>query len=311
MSDPAFARRVAEIRRFNRFYTYRIGVLGEGIVGSGYSLAEGRVLFELAQAATTVAAELAGRLGLDPAYLSRILRRFAIDGLIERTPSPADRRQSLVMLTEAGRAAAAELDRGSSEAMAALLAPLARAEQDRLVAALRGVQTLLGGEAVPPGPIVLRPARPGDLGWVLERHAVLYAEEQGWSTGFAALTAEIIASYLKNADPRFDACWIAECDGRNVGTVMVVREDERTARLRLLLVEPAARGRGLGRMLVAEAIRFARQAGYGGMVLWTNHVLTTARRVYEDAGFTLMAEEPHERFGPPLIGQTWRLDLAA
>ena len=308
MADAALAGRIAVVRRFSRFYTRRIGVLHEGLLGSPLSLAEGRIVYELAQRRTATASQLAAEFDLDPGYLSRILAGFEKRGLIERRPSPSDGRRQIVALTDSGRALYATLDDRSHREIAAMLGTLGEAEQARLTAALATAERLLGGGPRPPS-YLLRPHRAGDIGWVVHRHGALYAEEYGLDHSFEALVAEIAAAFLKNLDPRREYCWIAERDGEVVGSVFCIKDNEKVAKLRLLYVEPAARGLGIGRRLVAECIRFARLAGYEKLTLWTNDVLVSARRIYEAAGFRLAREEPHHSFGRDLVGQYWELPL--
>lgn len=309
MEASGFERRVAEVRRFNRFYTRRIGVLGEGLSQSPFSLAEARVLYELAHRDPAAAAELADGLGLDPGYLSRILRRFREQGLVDRTPSGTDGRRSWLRLTAAGREAFAALNAGTRGEVGALLGGLPEDAQLRLVEAMGAVVELLGGGPAPGRTYVLRPPEAGDLGWVAWRHGVLYAREYGWDARFEALVAEIVAGFGRGHDPARERCWIAEVDGSPVGSVFLVRQSDEVAKLRLLLVDPAARGLGIGRRLVDECVAFAREAGYRGVTLWTNEVLRAARRIYEGAGFRLVHEEPHHSFGHDLVGQTWELEL--
>ena len=309
MAEAALDRRIAALRRFNRFYTQKIGVLEEGLLASPFSLAEARVLHDLARAGEASAARLGKELGLDRGYLSRILRGFERRRLISRTPSAEDRRISLLRLTEAGAAAFAELDQRSQQAIGALLRPLPQAAQKRLVAAAATIERTLGGGAEERALIVLRPPRAGDFGWIVSRHGALYAQEYGWNSDFEALVADIAATFLQHCDPAREACWIAERDGENVGSVMLVAALDRVVKLRLLLVEPAARGFGIGGRLIEECLRFARQAGYREMTLWTNSVLVAARRLYERAGFRLIESEPHHSFGRDLVGETWTLSL--
>jgi DNA-binding MarR family transcriptional regulator/predicted N-acetyltransferase YhbS len=306
--DGAFERRVEAVRQFNRFYTRRIGVLEEGLHGSSFSLAEARVLYELAQRRLPAASELARDLGMDAGYLSRILRGFERRGLLERSPSPADGRQSLLALTEAGHAAFAPLNAGSRQEVAGLLAPLSGAEQQRLTEAMAVIERLLGRSQEGAG-FILRAHQPGDMGWVVQRHGELYASEYGWDERFEALVASIVAAFITNYDPRRERCWIAERNGAPVGSAFLVRKSESVAQLRLLIVEPSARGLGIGRRLVDECERFARQAGYTTITLWTNSVLSAARRIYEAAGYRLVASEPHRSFGRDLVGETWELPL--
>lgn len=309
MVQSDFARQVEAVRRFTRFYTRQIGVLHEGLLNSPFSLAEARILYELAHRQNPTASELGKDLGLDAGYLSRILRGFSRDGLLAKTPSKLDGRQSLLALTAKGREAFAPLDRGSRDEVGAMLGDLTPTEQTRLIAAMRDVENLLGRPAAPSAPYVLRPHRPGDIGWVIHRHAALYAEEYGWDESFEALVAEIGAKFIRDFDARHERCWIAERDGEIVGSVLLVKQSDAVAKLRLLIVEPAARGLGIGHRLVDECIRFARQAGYRQITLWTNDILVAARRIYEAAGFHLVQEEKHHSFGHDLVGQNWELDL--
>jgi len=302
--------RVASVRRFSRFYTRRIGVLHEGLLGSPLSLAEGRVIWELAQRETATAAELAAELGLDAGYLSRILGGFERRGLIDRRPSERDGRQSDIALAEAGRALYAAIDTKSREEVAALLGELEDADQARLVEAFETAERLLGQPRKPAGPAyILRPHQPGDIGWIIHRHGVLYAEEYGFDTRFEALVAQIAAAFIENFDATRERCWIAERAGAIVGSVLLVKESDEVAKLRLLYVEPRARGLGIGSRLVAECVRFARQRRYRKISLWTNDILVSARRIYQAAGFCLINEEPHRSFGRDLVGQTWELPL--
>jgi DNA-binding MarR family transcriptional regulator/GNAT superfamily N-acetyltransferase len=302
-------QRIAAIRRFTRFYTKHIGVLREGLHASPFSLTEARVLYELANRAAATAADIARDLGLDPGYLSRILRGFAQRGLIARTRSHSDGRQSHLALTPAGQDAFAPLDRGSHDEVAAMLAPLAEGAQARLIEAMGTVEQLLGVPAREAPPYLLRPHQAGDMGWVVSRHGALYAQEYHWNMEFEALVAEIVAAFIKNFDARRERCWIAEIDGAPVGSVFLVRQSDEVAKLRLLLVEPQARGLGIGARLVSECIRFARLCGYGALALWTNDVLVAARRIYQAAGFRLVQEEKHHSFGHDLVGQNWELEL--
>jgi len=300
-------RRVAAVRRFNRFYTSKIGVLH--YLGSDFSLAEVRVLYELAHRADPPAAtELCRELGVDAGYLSRLLRGFERRGLISRTRSQADGRRSHLALTAAGRAAFAPLGARSRDEVTALLAPLADADQRRLVEAMDTIESVLGGADGTP-PFTLRPHRPGDMGWVVHRHGALYAEEFGWDERFEALVATIVAKFIERYDPARERCWIAEKDGERIGSVFLVKRSKTAAQLRLLLVEPNARGLGVGARLVAECERFARQAGYRTIVLWTNSVLVAARRIYEAAGYRLTHKERHTSFGHELVGETWEKAL--
>ena len=282
-----------------------------GFLKTSFSLTEGRVLYELAHREAATASALARDLDLDPGYLSRILKGFEARGLITRAASAEDARQSLLSLTSAGQAAFAPLDRRSQEEIGGMLEALPVPSQERLVAHMAEVESMLGERPAQAAPYLLRPHRPGDLGWIVHRHGALYAEEYGWDESFEALVAEIVVKFLKEFDPRRERCWIAEREGEILGSVMVVRQSDEVAKLRLLLVEPRARGLGLGRRLVEECIRFARLAGYRRMTLWTNDILHAARHIYEQTGFHLTAEEPHRSFGHDLISQTWERDLTS
>jgi len=309
MAVAQLARRVAAVRRFNRFYTRRIGVLNEGFLGSSFSLSEGRVLFELAQRPDVTATVLREVLGLDPGYLSRILGNLEKRGLVTRTTSEADGRVNHLNLTDRGREAFATLDTRSSEEVAALLATIPVASQRKLLNAMQAIEEVLDAPSRTVAPYRLRTHQPGDMGWVVYRHGVLYAQEYGWDERSEALAAEVVASFVKNYDPKRERCWIAEQEGEIVGYVFLVKRSKTVAQLRLLLVEPSARGLGLGRRLVDECIGFARRAGYRKVMLWTNSVLEAARHIYEEVGFRLVKEEPHNDFGVPLVGQTWELEL--
>ena len=302
--------RVDAVRRFNRFYTQRIGMLRGALYDSPWSLAAARVLYELARADGPVAAtDLARDLGLDPGYLSRILRGFVARGYVRKSRPAGDARRFDLRLTAAGRKAFLPLDRASHDEIAALLAPLSDDAQVRLVDAIRTVETLLGNRPADAAPFVLRPHRPGDIGWVISRHGALYAQEYGWDASFEALVAEIAARFVRRYNPGRECCWIAERDGVNVGSAFVVAKSPTVAQLRLLIVEPSARGAGIGRRLVAECIAFARRSRYRRMMLWTNRGLDAARHLYEQAGFRLVAEEAHHSFGRDLFGQTFVLRL--
>ena len=302
--------RIDAVRRFNRFYTQRIGMLRQSLYDSPWSLAEVRVLYELAHASgRIVAADLAQRLGLDAGYLSRILRGFVASGYVRKSRAEGDARRLQLTLTPAGRKAFAPVDRASHDEIAALLAPLPSGSQRRLVGAMQTVETLLGEPDKIAAPFVLRPHRPGDMGWVVACHGRLYAEEYGWDETFEALVAEIAARFINKYNSKRERCWIAERNGENVGSVFVVERSPTVAQLRLLIVEPSARGAGIGRRLVAECIDFARRIGYRKMMLWTNGGLDAARHLYEGAGFRLTKEERHHSFGKDLVGQTFVLDL--
>jgi DNA-binding MarR family transcriptional regulator/GNAT superfamily N-acetyltransferase len=304
----AFDHRIAAVRRFNRFYTQKIGVLREGLLDSTFSLTEARVLYELANRDAPTASVLSRDLGLDAGYLSRILRGFQRQGMIERSRSSSDGRQHHLALTRQGRAAFAPLDARSRKENGALLAPLSEPAQGRLVEAMSTIESLLGASQAG-APYLLRPHQPGDMGWIIHRHAALYAQEYGWNVEFEALVAGIAAAFIRNYDAARERCWIAEKDGAVAGSVLLVKKSATVAKLRLLLVEPQARGLGIGRRLVSECLRFARAAGYRKVTLWTNANLHAARRLYEEAGFRLVAEAPHRSFGHDLVGQTWDLKL--
>ena len=306
------AGRVEAMRAFTRFYTSVLEVLGEGLLHTPYSVAEARVLFELAQRDATPVADLRRELRLDAGYLSRITARLESDGLVTRRRDDGDGRRQVLGLTERGREVFATLDARSAEQVAGLLSGLDDAAQREVVAAMDTIRAALGGtDAVrrPVRAVILRPPGPGDLGWVIARHGALYAAEYGWDATFEGLVASILGDFAAGHDPAQEAAWIAEVDGERAGCVFCVARDSTTAQLRLLLVEPSARGLGIGARLVDECLRFARRAGYRSVALWTNDVLVSARRIYEAAGFRLVEEEPHHSFGVDLVGQTWSRDL--
>jgi DNA-binding MarR family transcriptional regulator/GNAT superfamily N-acetyltransferase len=309
MEASDLAQRVAAVRRFNRFYTRQIGLLQEGLLDSPYSLTEARVIYELAHHEQTTASVLADQLGLDPGYLSRILTRFLQQGLIEKTVSTIDGRQKQLSLTPAGKAAFALLNSRSQSMIETMLSRMPPEQQSHLLEAMGTIHRILGEQAGGNATCILRPPQPGDWGWVVQRHGFLYALEYQWDETFEALVAEIVARFIQNYDPRWDRCWIAEKDGENVGSVFLVRQDETTAKLRLLFIEPKARGLGIGTRLVQECVRHARRVGYRKLTLWTNDVLVAARAIYVKTGFRLVHEEPHHSFGQDLVGQTWDLDL--
>ena len=294
-------------------YTRQIGLLNEAFLGSAYSLGEMRVLYELAHSTRPTATEIGKALGLDLGYLSRVIRRFEQAGLLVKVASETDARQSLLNLTRKGKTEVAGLEKRQERETGAMLGALPVEQQRRLVEAMRTIADILGSpiETTPPT-IILRPHRPGDMGWVVYRHGVVYSQEYGWNDLSEALAADIVAKFLRECDPKRERCWIAERpDGEIVGFVFLVSHSPTIAQLRLLQVEPSARGAGLGRRLVRECIRFARQVGYKKIRLWTNDVLVSARRIYESEGFELVEEEPHERFGPKLVAQTWELTLTS
>jgi DNA-binding MarR family transcriptional regulator/GNAT superfamily N-acetyltransferase len=297
---------VEAVREFNRFYTATIGVLEEGLLRTEYTLTEARVIFELAQREDTEVVALRASLGLDAGYLSRILARFEAAGLTRRERSAADGRRQVVRLTEAGRAAYATLDSRSAGEIAALLDRLPPPDRERLGRAMSTIRSMLSPRAAT---VTLRALRPGDLGWVVARHGAIYDAEYGWGFAFESLVAGIVADFGKRHDPRTEAAWIAEVDGAPAGCVFCVRQDDTTAKLRLLLVEPWARGRGVGGRLVDECLRFAKDAGYPRMTLWTNDILDAARHIYASRGFTCVSSEPHDSFGDGLIAETWTKTL--
>ncbi len=302
-------RRVAAVRRFNRFYTRQIGVLEEHLARSPYSLTEARVLYEVAHRPDTTASAVGADLGLDPGYLSRILAAFTRRGLLARRRSSADARQAHLALTARGRAAFGRLDTASQQDVGRMVGRLPAAAQARLVGAMRTIEELLSAKRGRSAPCVLRGYLAGDLGWVVERHGALYAAEYGWGVRFEALVAEIVARFAKREDPRRERCWIAERDGDRVGCVFLVSKAATVAQLRLLLVEPSARGLGLGRRLVDECTRFARQAGYRKIVLWTNRVLDAARHIYQAAGYRRVRMERHDDLGTDPTFEVWELKL--
>ena len=308
---PVPAQAVQAVRRFNRFFTRRIGVL-DPYLGSNLSLTDVRVLYELAHREAPTASELARDLGLDGGYLSRVLRRFEASGWLARSPSPHDARQSLLRLTEAGHAAFAPLQQRSRDEAAALLAPLPPARRDEVIAAMARIEALLDPAApatAVPRMAVLRDPVPGDMGWVVQQHGEIYAREYGLDASFEALVADIAARFVRKFQPEWEKCWIAELEGERVGSVFVARKSATTAQLRMLVLTPQARGLGLGGRLVDECIAFARARGYRKMVLWTNSCLTAARGIYAQRGFTLTASDPYEGFGQKLVGETWTLRL--
>ncbi|AZO06710.1 MULTISPECIES: bifunctional helix-turn-helix transcriptional regulator/GNAT family N-acetyltransferase [unclassified Mesorhizobium] len=307
--DHPGKERIDTVRAFNRFYTRQIGLLDEGLLKSPFSLTEARVLYELAHRDGLVASDLVRDLGLDPGYVSRLLKKFEERGLVEREASEADARRSSIALTPAGRQAFAPLNQDSHDQVRALLDRLPPVDQERLVNAMRTVQDLLGEGPEPKVPYILRPLQVGDIGWVTRRQGMLYTEEYGWDGTYEALVAEILAEFVKKFDPKWERAWIAEREGEVVGSVFVVRKSSEVAKLRLLYVEPSARGLGIGRRLVDECIAFARAKGYKTLTLWTNDILGSARRIYQAAGFQLVDEERHHSFGKDLVGQTWDLEL--
>ena len=305
--------RITKVRRFNRFYTRQLGVLRKTYLDSPYSLGEARVLYEIANAEAPTASDVGRALDLDAGYLSRTLRNFEKRGLIERKASASDARQSHLALSPRGRKSFAPLDRRSQRDTAAMLARLKPADEARLIAAMNTIEELLGGGAQggPPAErrYILRAPKPGDFGWIVRRHAELYAEEYGWIAPFEGVCAQIVADFVNKFDRKRERCWIAEMNGENVGSIMLAKETASVARVRLLLVDPKARGLGLGARLTDECIRFARRAGYKKMTLWTHSVLTAARHIYQKAGFKLTRTERHRSWGRPVVSEHWDLEL--
>jgi DNA-binding MarR family transcriptional regulator/GNAT superfamily N-acetyltransferase len=300
---------IEAIRRYNRFYTRQIGVLEEGFLKSPFSLTETRVLYELAHRDQPTATLLGEELGLNAGYLSRILRRFQEGRLVERKRSVKDGRQTLLSLTAKGRAAFARLEEESKRQVGGMLGPLSETDRRALVGAMESIQRLLDAGLEPKVPYLLRPPEPGDLGWVVQRHGALYAREYGYDETFEALVAEIVAKFVQSFDAKKERAWIAERNGENVGSVFLVRDTDEVAKLRLLLVEPKARGLGIGKRLVDECLRFARTRGYKKIKLWTQDELHAARRIYEDAGFRIVEREPHRSFGHDLVAEIWEREL--
>jgi len=313
MGNESTPYEVNEVRSFNRFYTRQIGVLEEGLLRSPFSLTEVRVMYELAHRDRLTAATLCTELGIDAGYLSRTLRTFEKQRLIVREPSSSDGRQSLLTLTARGRQVFAPLEDRSNQQVASMLERLSRQQRKQLLGAIHTVKDLLGTKTdgdKSKAPYLLRPPQPGDMGWVVHRHGVLYAQEYGYDERFEALVAEIVAEFIQNFDPKRERCWILEKEGEIVGSVFLIRKSKTLAKLRLLLVEPSARGLGIGRRLVAECVRFARQARYKKIMLWTQSELKVARHLYQEAGFKLAGKEPHKSWGRhDLVSETWELTL--
>lgn len=307
---PQAREQIDAVREFNRFYTRRIGALG-GHLGSRFSLTEVRVLYELAHRDGPTAGEIAEVLDLDRGYLSRMLRSFKKSGLIQTKTAADDRRQTILRLTAAGKRAFAPLDKGARAGVAEMLEPLTPAQQQRVLGAMRDIHTAFGGTPTSPSdaPYILRDHRPGDMGWIVHRHGVLYAQEYGWDERFEAIVAHVVADFIDKFDPAREHCWVAERNGEIVGSVFVVAKTKTVAKLRLLLVEPTARGLGIGSRLVDEVIRFSRAAGYKKIELWTHPELVSARKIYKAAGFELIGTETHELFGAPLMAETWAMVL--
>jgi DNA-binding MarR family transcriptional regulator/N-acetylglutamate synthase-like GNAT family acetyltransferase len=307
--EAGLDERVAAMRAFNRFYTKQIGVLTDELLRSPYSLTEARVLYELAHRDQLIATQIGKELGLDAGYLSRILRKFEKRRLLARSSSDSDGRHALLSLTTQGRKAFAMLDARSHDDAGAMLRGLPLTEQSRMIKAMLAIQSILDGVPKQGAPYLLRTHQPGDMGWVVHRHGVLYAQEYGYDENFEALVAGIVAEFIQNFDPKKERCWIAEKDGEIVGSIFLVKKSKTVAKLRLLLVEPSARGLGIGSRLIAECIRFARQAGYRQIILWTQSDLDAARHLYKKAGFHVVDKKPHHSFGHDLVAETWELML--
>lgn len=308
MQASEIDKQVSAIRAFNRFYTRKIGVL-DGMASSPFSLAEARVLYELAHRRQPTATDIRKELGLDAGYMSRILGDFERRKLVRRQQSKTDERQRFLSLTAQGRKAFAPLDERSNRDIAAMLDTLSPTERRQLVEGIETVRGLLGDRTEPKTPYLLRPHQPGDMGWIVYRQAILYADEYGWDGTYEALAAEIVAQFIKNYDPKRERAWVAEKDGKRVGAVFVAKASDEVAKLRLLHVEAEARGLGIGKRLVEECVRFARQAGYHKMTLWTQSILHAARGIYKKAGFQIVEEKAHHSFGKDLVAETWELDL--
>jgi DNA-binding MarR family transcriptional regulator/GNAT superfamily N-acetyltransferase len=301
------------VRQFNRFYTQHLGVLKDGWLDSPFSLTQARVLYEVRQRGSSTATDIGRDLGLDAGYLSRVVTQFEKSGLIRKERSPTDGRQSFLSITAMGRKAMDHLERRTVQQIGDVLHRLSEPAQDRLVTAMRSVERMIGPEPKnaeeTADDIILREPKPGDLGWIVARHATLYQEEYGWAGNFEGLCAQIVADYAAKFDPKRERCWIAEMDGENVGSVFLVKDSDETARIRLLLVDPIARGRGLGTRLTDECVRFARACGYRGITLWTHSVLVPARHIYAKAGFTLTSSEKKKSFGKDVVSEIWDLKL--
>jgi len=312
MAAPSVPELTGAVRRFNRFYTARIGALGVHHLGTPYSLTEARLLYQLGGRGPATAAALAAALETDPAQVSRAVARLERAGLVSRARDAADGRARRLTPTARGRREFAKLDQLSRDRTSALVAPLSDDARAALLAAMRTIEQALSAEPGAAPAVVIRPHRPGDLGWVVSWHGAYYAEEYGWDGSFEALVAGVAKEFIEQFDPAREACWVAEIDGRRVGSVCLVKKSASVAKLRLLIVDPEARGHGIGRRLVAECVAFARRAGYRRITLWTNSILDAARHLYEQAGFVRVEVGPTERaFGQDLVFETWELDLKA
>lgn len=300
---------INDIRKFNRFYTRQIGLLNEHIVESPFSLTEARIMYELAHQENLTASGLAAELGLDAGLLSRILRGFEKRGLVSKKKNEADARQSILSLTDRGQQEFQTLNALSSKQIESLLNDLKRDEQNRLLKAMNEIEMILGEKRAPDKSFILRPPNAGDFGWVVQKNGEIYAEEYNWNEEYEGLVAGIVADFIKNFDPKRERCWIAEKDGQNIGAVFLVKKDETTAKLRLLIVDREARGLGVGGRLVEECTRFARRAGYQKITLWTNSILSAARHLYTKEGYKIVETESHHIFGHDLTSETWELEL--
>jgi len=300
---------VEKVRAFTRFYTKKAGVLNELLLDSNYGLTEARILYELEASGQTTAKNLVHDLGLDPAYMSRVLKKFEKSGLISRTPSTLDRRQYVIALTASGAREYEILNEKSMLLFSDLIKELDAKDQAKLLVAMGQIQCLLDGQESDAKPYLIRPHRPGDMGWIIQAHGRVYSEEYGWDDTFEAMVAKIAAEFIENFDSTSECCWIAEQAGQNIGSAMIVKENAETAKLRLVIVDPSARGLGVGLRLVEECINFSKRAGYSKMTLWTNDNLYAAIAVYKKLGFKLVGEEPHHSFGKDLIGQNWEMGL--
>ena len=309
MTKKNLSDAIAAVRHFNRFYTKQIGVLNEGLLESPFTLAEARIIYEVANRDKPTATDLGNELGMDAGYLSRTLRALETRKVITRKTSSSDARQSFVMLTAKGRKEFETLDQLSRNQIEEILNDLSTAEQKRLLAAMSLIENTLTKKTEETYSYVLRQPEPGDMGWVVQSNGTLYAQEYGWDENYEALVAQIVAEFVKTFDAKKERCWIAEKDGENVGSVFLVKQSDEVAKLRLLIVDPKARGLGIGKRLVEECTRFARRAGYKKITLWTNSVLLAARSIYEKAGYKLVKSEKHRSFGHDLVGETWELTL--
>jgi DNA-binding MarR family transcriptional regulator len=307
--NPTVNDRVSAFRRFNRFYTQKVGILKEGYLGSSLPLAKVRVLYEIAHREKTTASELSKVLALDPGYLSRIIRDCSRNNVIRRSRSKADGRENLLELTNDGRKAFKSLNNRAQDEVRTLLNSIGVADQNRLIGAMHTIEDMLGSREMKKTPYLLRPPRPGDMGWVVHRHGAIYSQEYGWDERFEALVARIVADFMEHFDAKRERCWIAERDAEIVGSVFLVKKSATVAQLRLLLVEPNARGLGIGTRLVEECTSFARAAGYRKITLWTNSVLHAARHTYRKSGYRLVRKESHQSWGHSLVSETWELQL--